>query len=432
MKIFVEALDNVQRHPVKSAVTFLSVGIGVGILIFALSLSIRFSQLLDEKINAEGQVLVVSNTELQADGSYDRVRPSQLDLNASSLVDVAVEGIEATAIVTSGRISQLAIDGEQYRVRNAVGSDEGYFDVMGLSLLAGNTMTDDDVNKGSKVMWLSESVASSLFGSAEGSIGQQIQVPSSDSRRGGEAQESRTSINIFNVAGVFKDPDELKREAYGIADILIPYTSMISGDNAQRMLDRVSGTFAIRVVNNPNIEAQIYDLLAQEYGLDLALNTWEGTIRQPSDLLSEVRNSITQISFIINLLGFILLVSGAIGILSIMMVEIIAKKKNIAIERALGASIPAIVRKFLLQSFVLSGLSAVIGIGLAYMLAMPMVEIVMSVFDGVDLTDLTSGLIHPMAILVGTVSALVFGGLFGVLPLIGIVKLPIAEGLRDA
>ena len=432
MKIVVEALDNVQRHPVKSAVTFLSVGIGVGILIFALSLSIRFSQLLDEKINAEGQVLVVSNSELQADGSYDRVRPSQLDLNASSLVDVAVEGVEATAIVTSGRISQLSIDGEQYRVRNAVGSDEGYFDVMGLSLLAGNTMADDDVSKGSKVMWLSESVASSLFGSAELSIGQQIQVPSSDSRRGGEAQESRTSINIFNVAGVFKDPDELKREAYGIADILIPYTSMISGDNAQRMLDRVSGSFAIRVVNNPNIEAQIYDLLAQEYGLDLALNTWEGTIRQPSDLLSEVRNSITQISFIINLLGFILLVSGAIGILSIMMVEIIAKKKNIAIERALGASIPAIVRKFLLQSFVLSGLSAVIGIGLAYLLAMPMVEIVMSVFDGVDLTDLTSGLIHPIAILVGTASALLFGGLFGVLPLIGIVKLPIAEGLRDA
>lgn len=431
MRLINDTFSNIRKHPFKSLVTFASVGLGVGILIFALSLSLRFNQLMAEKIDASGQVLMVTNTELQADGTYDRVRPAQLDADAIDIVSASVDGIQAAAIISPGLFDTLAVGAEKFNVRNSVGSTEQYLEVMDLDLTAGVPMTASDVDKGNKKMWLSESAAIAMFGSVDEAIGEQVQPPAQTFGPG--SRDSRAEVSIFQVAGVFTDADELRREAYGIADVLIPYTSMVpSSGNVSFILDMLSSSFAVKVVDNANIDAQIYDVLALEYGLDLDLNIWEGTMQSPNDSLQDTRDTISALSFIINLLGFILLISGAIGILSIMMVEIIGKNRDIALERALGASKPMIVQKFFMQSVVLSAISGVVGIVLAYALASPMVEVVMSVFDGIDLSDLETGLVHPLAIVVGVASALLFGGLFGVLPLSSQLKQPISEGLRDA
>lgn len=432
MKLLIETLSNIRKHPFKSLLTFSSVGLGVGILIFALSLSLRFSQLLEDKINGAGQVLIVSNTELQADGTYDRVRPGELDANAAEIVYNSVDGISAAAIISPGLFSELGVDGKSYSIRNAIGSTEQYLELMDLELLAGIPMTANDVDKASKKMWLSESTAIILFGSADAAIGETVQPPANRFGPPGE-RDSRSEVIIYEVAGVYADADELRREAYGIADILVPYTAMLpSTGNASFMLDLLASTFAVKVTDNDNASAQIYDTLAQEYGLDISINIWEGTMQGPTDTLQDTRDTITQLSFLINLLGFILLISGTIGILSIMMVEIIGKNRDIALERALGASKPMIVQKFFMQAVLLSSISCVIGIVLAYVLASPMASVVLGVFDGIDLSDLSGSLIHPAAIAVGLGSAMIFGGMFGVLPLSTLLKHPIAEGLRDA
>jgi len=105
---------------------------------------------------------------------------------------------------------------------------------------------------------------------------------------------------------------------------------------------------------------------------------------------------------------------------------------EIATERALGATFGQIVKKFLFQSVILSGLSALVGVVLAFVIASPLAHTVLSVFDGLDTTDLSGGIIQPLAIIIGFLSALLFGGVLGVLPLFGFSKQPIAEALRDA
>jgi putative ABC transport system permease protein len=429
MQALMETINNIRKNPAKSLVTFLSVGVGVGILIFALSISQLFNDLLDEKLSNDGRVLVVSNSELQSDGSYERVRPGQFDLNAPDIVSMSVDGIDFAETITPSIWNEISANGKKYNLRNVVGSGPDYFSIMGLNLIAGEMMTETMLEKSEKVLWLTEQAAIVLFGSADQAIGEQIQSPQLNVGR----RESRTTPPLFTVAGVYEDVDELKRSAYGVADVLVPYNSMLPSTTNQNFINNfLASTFVIKVQGNDNAEAQIRSVLATEYGDDLTLNIWEGTSQRPSSLLSETRQSVELITTIINILGFILLVSGAIGILSIMLVEIISKNRDIALERALGASVVQIIQKYLAQSLMLSGISAVIGIGLAFFFSAPLAGMVATIFSGISPTEIDGSIVSASAIFIGVSAALVFGGVFGILPLSSIVRRPISEGIRDA
>ena len=432
MKVFFETIENLRNNPVKSIVTFMSLGIGVGILIFALSISSLFNELLVTKVNANGVVYTVSNSELQTDGTYERIRPGELDMEAPNLVMNSVEGAYDTAVLMPTPFGEITANGEKYQLRNVVGSNQNYLDAMDLNLIEGLSMTETDVDKGSKKLWMSESTAILMFGSANNAIDQKVQSPARNfgPRNGSDA----AAPTIYTVTGVYEDADELKRSAYGIADVLVPYSAAIqlSDGNANRILEFLASTFIVRVEGNDNADAQIRDVLALEYGYDLSLNIWEGTMQSPSTTLQDTRDSVKSFTLVINLLGFILLVSGAIGILSIMLVEILGKRRAISLERAIGASIPAIVQKFFLQSIILSGIGAVIGIGLSYFIAAPLTDMIAAVFNGLEASELQGQIIQPMAIIYGVSAALMFGGVFGIMPLMSLAKRPIAEGLRDA
>jgi putative ABC transport system permease protein len=115
-----------------------------------------------------------------------------------------------------------------------------------------------------------------------------------------------------------------------------------------------------------------------------------------------------------------------------MLVEIISKNRDIALERALGASVVQIIQKYLAQSLMLSGISAVIGIGLAFFFSAPLAGTVATIFSGISPTEIDGSIVSASAIFIGVSAALVFGGVFGILPLSSIVNRPISEGIRDA
>ena len=67
-----------------------------------------------------------------------------------------------------------------------------------------------------------------------------------------------------------------------------------------------------------------------------------------------MRQTVTTFSLVVNLLGFILLAAASIGILSIMLVDVLGRSREIAIERALGASKMAIFKQFFTRSTIVS------------------------------------------------------------------------------
>jgi len=371
------------------------------------------------------------------------VRPSQFDAQALEVLSTGIQGVQAASPVDNRGFNELAAGDGVYRIRSVITADAGYASVMGLELVAGEYFTASDVDGGSKKALITESLARIVFGSAEAAVGRTMKPPApvmpaaaaSSGDQAGARQPRGPVMPTYTVCGVYADVSELERTSYGVGDMVIPYTASFSqGSNTEMSRRQAMTTVALRVKGSglASIEAQARAALAAQYGEEVSVMVWEGTPRGESATLEEARSTVSAFSLVVNLLGFILLVTGSIGILSIMLVEVLGKHRQIAIERALGASGRIIMREYYTRSIALSALSAVVGVILAVAFAGPLKSLVLPIFNGVSAADLGSNVITPLAVGIGVASALLVGGVFGVFPVLPALRANIAEGMREA
>ena len=436
MRTIRSVLTSLTRSPVKSTVTLSTVGLGVGVLIFALSISGAFNRLVSEQLEKEGLVVMVANVEIDEDGELQQVRPPQFDANVVGALRTGVSGAGAASPVAFVPWTEFVVGGQQYRFRSVVGVNEDYLDVMGLEVVAGSAFTAEDVAQGVREALVSETMAEVLFGSSVDALGQVIQPPAPTQAQQGQGQGGgrRFTPPTYTVRGVFGDPSEIQRRAYGVGDMIVPMTSAFpSNVNSARLQQFLNSRIALRVQGSglATIESQVRGALAQQYGDDVTAEVWEGRPDGGSAALEEARATVATFSLVVNLLGFVLLVTGCIGILSIMLVEVLGRTREIAVERAVGASRGVIAREFFARSLIMVSAAALIGVALSLLLSGPLTELVVPIFRGTTQAELGGSVISLAAIAIGVGSAIGVGGLFGVLPVFSALRVPIAEGMRE-
>ena len=223
-----------------------------------------------------------------------------------------------------------------------------------------------------------------------------------------------------------------------MADILVPYTAAFPENFRNSSFFNIGfllSTQVIRVEGSSlsTVSAQLNEVLTRAYGEDLELLVWEGTPHGESTWLAETRQTIATFNLVINLLGFVLLVTGAIGILSIMLVETLGRSRQIALERSFGASKGRITGEFFARSATLSLLSAFVGLILSLVFANPLNLILKPVLAGVSLDGIAANgaLITLPSILIAFAASILIGGVFGIFPVMSNLKVPISDGIRD-
>ena len=438
MRTIRSVLTSLTRSPVKSIVTLSTVGLGVGVLIFALSISGAFSRLVSEQLERDGLVVMVANVERDEEGELQQVRPPQFDGQVIDALRTGVSGAVAASPVAFTPWTEYVVGGNNYRFRSVVGVNEDYLDVMGLEVVAGSAFTAEDVAQGVREALVSVTMAEVLFGSPVEALGQVIQPPArTQAAGGGGGGGRRFTPPTYTVRGVFGDPSEIQRRAYGVGDMIVPATSAFPVNVNSRVQAFMQGflnaRIALRVQGGglATIESQVRGALAQQYGDDVLVEVWEGRPDGETAALEEARATVATFSLVVNLLGFVLLVTGCIGILSIMLVEVLGRTREIAVERAVGASRGVIAREFLARSLIMVSAAAVIGVALSLLLSRPLTELVVPIFRGTTQAELGGSVINLAAIAIGVGSAIGVGGLFGVLPVFSALRVPIAEGMRE-
>lgn len=435
MKTFRAMIREVAHLPAKTYLTLFTVGVGIGILILALSVSGSFAAVVTEKLSKNGVIVSLSNAELSDDGRLEPVRPGQFDENVISVIESDLGDSVAAAPVVTAPWRDIIANGSVYQVRRVVGSSERYADVMDLKLITGSFFSQSDVAEGATKVVISRSAAEALYGSIDAAIGKTLQPPMMiiAERQVGRDEVRRQVSQTFTVTGVFEDLDEVKRKAYGIADLVVPYTTTVPGQMNRSMAVRfLLNTLVVKTDGTfTSAESRIRSVLTAQYGDDLKLVVWEGTPEGESAMLEEIRRTVATFSLVVNLLGFVLLVSGSIGILSIMVVEVIGKTREIALERALGASRNHIVREYFGRSLFLSGGSAVLGILISLVFSRPISRLLWPILSEIGVSVESSAVVTPVAVLIGVGSALLIGGVFGTLPVFSSLKAPIAESVRE-
>ncbi len=434
MRTIRSVLTGLARSPVKSFVTLATVGLGVGVLIFALSISGAFSRLVSDQFERDGLVVMVANVERDENGDLQQVRPPQFDGNAIDALRAGVSGAVAASPVAFTPWTEFVVGGDNYRFRSVVGVNEDYLDVMGLQVVAGSAFTAADIAEGVRDAMVSETMAEVLFGSPVEALGQVIQPPASTQGAGGGGFGRRFTPPTYTVRGVFSDPSEIQRRAYGVGDMIVPMTSAFpSTINASQLAGFLNSRIALRVQGSglATVESQARGALAQQYDSGVTVEVWEGRPDGETAVLQEARSTVATFSLVVNLLGFVLLVTGCIGILSIMLVEVLGRTREIAVERAVGASRGMIAREFFARSLIMVSAAAVIGVALSLLLSGPLTELVVPIFRGTTQAELGGAVIDLAAIAIGVGAAVGVGGLFGVLPVFSALRVPIAEGMRE-
>ena len=224
------------------------------------------------------------------------------------------------------------------------GGDENYLFLNGYTLFAGRNLTPSEVNSGSNVVVLGNTVARTLFGeNISRAVDAQVNINNTPYRVLGVLEEKNSSA-FFNTGKV-----------------------VITSYNNVRRVFNTGNTSYLLAVNVPDINM-----------MNLAIGEAQATFRpirrlpvtdddnfgiDKSDSFAEalLKNlGFLQVATIG--IAFITLIGAAIGLMNIMLVAVNERTKEIGLSKALGSTKGDIRRQFLFESIIISLLGAVAGI----------------------------------------------------------------------
>lgn len=424
----------VRSHPLRSILTILTISIGVGALVVTFSMSMDVNAALSGALSGDGRVIVIANAEIGDDGSISRQFPPALDARAPEILATDYENLHDVSIVGDSRWNTISAGGTSYQVRSAASADAAYASLMGLELVAGDFLSTEDVVERATVVVISESTARILFGSPGQAVGETLQAAVAQIGSGGDGQPRfRRTQQPFTVVGVFADPSDLEREAYGVADFLLPAgTGLPAGididfDPSSVIMARLTGD------SLEAAESRIRSVFEVEYGDDVTVSVWEGGPGGPESIIEQSRRAISSFTLTINVLGLVILVASSIGIFSVMLVEVLNRMREIGLRRALGATRAAIRRFFMAHALLFSLTGGALGVGLAFVFYRRIGVSLAPFLDASGLAAAELALTTPnaTAVVLAVVAAVIIGALFGFFPAISASRTPIVEAIRD-
>lgn len=121
-----------------------------------------------------------------------------------------------------------------------------------------------------------------------------------------------------------------------------------------------------RLVANPNIQ-QVQKAISQV--TQKLIPNQKITFRNPQQIISVMQNQQSTFTWLLGAIGGIALLVGGIGVMNIMLVSVVERRREIGIRMAVGAHQSDIRRMFLIEAVILTVLGGVIGIILGILIS---------------------------------------------------------------
>jgi putative ABC transport system permease protein len=386
------ALKNIFRKGTRTILTMLGIAVGVAsVLIVNL-----VGALGTEAVNAELDSLGLSGISVSTK-SGSGVQLNQRDLKLIRDID-SVDN--AMPILTqSSTASAGAIEEET----TLWGIDGGANQVISIELVFGRELNRGDVMGYKNVCMLDENLAIALFGNGN-AVGKNIRL------------SVGLSVQSFEIIGITKTGSGILQTLMG--DMIpsfayIPYTTMQSILGTTKISE-----IAVKTNENskvPSLSNSIIKTLENDKGVKDAVKT-ENLAKQ-RDRLSNLLNIV---STVLSVVGAISLLVAGLGIMTVMLVSVSERTKEIGVKKAIGASPLDILKEFLIEALTISVFGSIIGIVIGVLVSFA-AGVVLQTSISVDIKTTLFVLILSVAL----------GGLFGVYPAMKAAKLQPVDALRS-
>lgn len=254
-----------------------------------------------------------------------------------------------------------------------------YLSAMGMSLLAGRELSDEDHEGTRSVAVVNESFARHFFGSAQFAVGRYF---------GYGAGQVRTDIEIV---GVVRDAKHTSVRERVLLTAFRPYLQEPEG----RRL-----AFYARTTQPPETAESTIRSAMQQLDSKLVLDNFRTMQEQVDDSLSAER----VITMLASSFAILAVFMAAVGLYGVLAYSTAQRTREIGLRMALGAARGSVTRMVLAEVLWLAGISTVIALPISLLLA----RSIRSQLFGVSSSDpLTLGLVTLIVTVVALVSAMI-------------------------
>ena len=342
------------RNKTRSFLTMLGVIIGVASVISMVTVGEGAKARVSGVFDAMGTNLLIVLSGSTSSGGMMGGFGSMPTLTWADLTAIRrdARAVKAAAPVLSSKVTVLSDDANWTTA--VAGTSPEYFQIRAWRIAKGSAFSDADVETGSKVIVLGETVATRLFGAGADVVGRTVRLRSVP----------------FSVIGVLqrKGQSPMGQDYDDVA--LLPYSTFqakIQGSIGKY----VPGIIAVSATSPSNTyraQSQIAAILRDNHHLGSAAED-DFSIRNLTELASAQQQGTKALTGLLAAIAAVSLIVGGIGIMNIMLVSVTERTKEIGLRMAIGATPAQVLMQFLVEAVALAVTGGLIGVLLGIVLA---------------------------------------------------------------
>jgi putative ABC transport system permease protein len=343
------AFRAVLRNKMRSFLTTLGIIIGVAAVIAMMAIGAGARSQVEAAFAAMGTNLLIvmpgSTTSGGSFGGFGSMPTLTWDDLAAIKNDVATVKAAAPQL----RSNQSIVSDEMNWTTGVIGTTPEYFEIRSWPMAAGNVWTQADVDAGSKVVILGQTVVERLFGRTANPIGQTVRI-------------GKTPFAVVGVAAK-------KGQSPGGQDYddtaFIPFTTF-----AQRIQGGLgkylNGSIFVQATSAQTTNRALDDvkaLLRDRHHIAPGGDD-DFSIRNLSEVASAQQQGTETMTTLLASVALVSLIVGGIGIMNIMLVSVTERTREIGLRMAIGAKPKSVLVQFLVEALVLSIAGGLLGVAL--------------------------------------------------------------------
>ena len=342
------------RNKMRSFLTTLGVIIGVSAVIAMVAIGEGAKARVEEAFASMGSnLLVVLSGTTSASGAHGGFG-SMPTLTWDDLKAIRSEASAVRYASPQLRSNQQVISEDQNWATSINGVSPEYLLMRTWPVAMGSPISQSDIEAGSKVVLLGQTVVDKLFGSNADPTGQSVRI-------------QKVPFQIIGVLA--RKGQSATGQDYDDA-AFIPYTTFQA--KIQGGLQKfIAGALMISAVSSEattRAQNQIATLLRDRHHTPIGADD-DFSIRNLTEMASAQQEGVKTLTTLLASIAAVSLIVGGIGIMNIMLVSVTERTREIGIRMAVGARPRDVLSQFLVEALALSFAGGIIGILLGLLAA---------------------------------------------------------------